>query len=327
MPEHALISVVVPLFNEGENLRELISRLDAALEGRHYEFMLVDDGSSDDTREQLAKLANRRPEIKVLSLSRNFGHQAAITAGLEHASGDAVVVMDGDLQDPPEAIPGLISRWFEGYDVVYAVRRNRKEGPLKRAAYSGFYRLLKRLSYLDIPLDSGDFALMDRRVVDLLNHLPERNRFVRGIRSWVGFRQVGMEVEREARAAGDPKYTVKMLRRLAFDGIISFSHAPLRIFSSLGLVFSVGSFLSILVVLWIRLFTDMSVPGFASTATLILLLGGVQLLGIGILGEYIARIFDEVKNRPNYIVAERSNLDADTHLVAKRVNLDADIPK
>ncbi|MBW2716707.1 MAG: glycosyltransferase family 2 protein [Deltaproteobacteria bacterium] len=322
-----MISVVVPLFNEGENLRELISRLDAALEGRHYEFMLVDDGSSDDTREQLAKLANRRPEIKVLSLSRNFGHQAAITAGLEHASGDAVVVMDGDLQDPPEAIPGLISRWFEGYDVVYAVRRNRKEGPLKRAAYSGFYRLLKRLSYLDIPLDSGDFALMDRRVVDLLNHLPERNRFVRGIRSWVGFRQVGMEVEREARAAGDPKYTVKMLRRLAFDGIISFSHAPLRIFSSLGLVFSVGSFLSILVVLWIRLFTDMSVPGFASTATLILLLGGVQLLGIGILGEYIARIFDEVKNRPNYIVAERSNLDADTHLVAKRVNLDADIPK
>ena len=309
MPEHVLISVVVPLYNEGENLHELISRLDATLAGRHYELMLVDDGSADDTREQLAKLANRRPEIKFLSLSRNFGHQAAITAGLQHASGDAVIVMDGDLQDPPEAIPGLISRWFEGYEVVYAVRRNRKEGPLKRVAYKGFYRVLKRLSYLDIPLDSGDFALMDRKVVDLLNHLPERNRFVRGIRSWVGFRQVGMEVEREARAAGDPKYTVKMLRRLAFDGIISFSHAPLRIFSSLGLLFSVGSFLSILVVLWIRLFTDLSIPGFASTATLILLLGGVQLLGIGILGEYIARIFDEVKNRPNYIVAEHVNLD------------------
>lgn len=312
MPEHMLISVVIPLFNEGENLPELVGRLTSSLEGRHYELVMVDDGSSDDTREQLAKLATRRNELKCVSLSRNFGHQAAITAGLQHASGDAVVVMDGDLQDPPEAIPGLISRWLEGYDVVYAVRQHRKEGPLKRAAYSGFYRILSRLSYLDIPLDSGDFSLMDRRVVDLLNHLPERNRFVRGIRSWVGFQQVGMEIERGARAAGNPKYTLKMLRRLAFDGIISFSHAPLRIFSSLGMLVSGASFASILLVLGIRLFTDQSIPGFASTAILILFLGGVQLLGIGILGEYIARIFDEVKGRPNYVVAERINLDPET---------------
>ena len=310
MREDTLISVVVPLYNESENVAELVDRLGKALDGQRHELVLVDDGSSDETPVLLRELALRSPEVKLLVLSRNFGHQAAITAGLEHASGDGVVVMDGDLQDPPEAIPDFIEKWIEGYDVVYAVRKKRKENLVKKVAYSGFYRILKNLSYVAIPPDSGDFSLMDRKIVDILNHMPEHNRFVRGIRSWVGFRQVGLDCERHLRAAGATKYTYKKLMRLAYDGIISFSHVPLRIFSSIGMLVSLASFLSILVVLAIRLFTDKSIPGFATTAILILFLGGVQLLGIGMLGEYISRIFDEVKNWPNYIVAERVNLES-----------------
>ncbi len=307
--DQPLISVVSPLYNESENVNELVRRLQQTLADQRYEIVLVDDGSTDDTAQLVTDLAARHPQLQLLRLSRNFGHQAAITAGIEHAQGDVVVVMDADLQDPPEVIPQFLAYWQQGYKVVYAIRKQRKESALKRTAYATFYRILRRLSYLDIPLDSGDFALMDRKVVDILNHLPERNRFVRGIRTWVGFRQIGVEYERQERAAGEPKYTFRKLLKLAYDGVISFSHLPLRLMSAAGFILFLLAFVGIIVVLYIRIFMpEVSVPGFATTATVILFLGGIQLLAIGILGEYIARIFDEVKARPNYVVAERINM-------------------
>jgi len=242
------------------------------------------------------------PVVKVINLSRNFGHQAAITAGLDYSKGDVVVCMDGDLQDPPEIIPTLLARWRDGNDVVYAVRRVRKEGFIKRACYAAFYRLLRSFSKVSIPLDAGDFSLMDRRVVDCLNNLPERSRFIRGLRTWIGFRQTGVEYEREKRFAGTTKYTWAKLIKLAENGLLSFSAIPLRIATAFGFVISFLSLFAIVLVLYFKLFTDAAIPGWAATVIPILFLGGIQLLSVGILGEYIAQIFDEVKQRPVYLV-------------------------
>lgn len=260
------------------------------------------DGSKDNTRPLLEMCCSLNAHLKLLNLSRNFGHQAAVTAGLEHATGDAVIVMDGDLQDPPEVLGQFIEKWQEGYDVAYAVRKKRKEGLAKRAAYSLFYRFLRAISNIDIPLDSGDFGLMARRVVDQLNKLPEKNRFVRGIRAWVGFRQVGLEYERHSRYADEPKYTFRSLLKLAFDGIFSFSYRPLVLAMHLGMLITLAAFIGIVTITALKIFTDNYIPGFAHIAILILFLGGVQLFVIGILGEYVGRIYEEVKNRPNYVV-------------------------
>lgn len=309
------VSVVIPIYNEQENLFELDRRLRAALEliALPYEVILVNDGSQDGSLRTMEELRERDPRIKIIDFSRNFGHQIAITAGIDYAQGRAVIVMDGDLQDPPEVLPGLIDRWRDGYEVVYAVRRARKEGLLKRAAYAGFYRLVRRIANFDIPLDSGDFSLMDRRVVELLQNLPERNRFVRGLRAWAGFRQTGFEYERGVRHAGHPKYDFRGLVRLASDGIFAFSEAPLRVAMNLGIVITTAGALLALWTLFKRLVQYEVVPGFATITILILFFGGVQLVTIGILGEYIGRIYTEVKARPKYVIRRGYGLDPASH--------------
>jgi polyisoprenyl-phosphate glycosyltransferase len=304
--ELLLLSVVIPIYNEEATLSELYRRLTHVLSQNlaelTYEMVFVNDGSTDGSLQVLLKLHADNPTVKIVNLSRNFGHQAAITAGLDHAKGDVVICMDGDLQDPPEIIPTLVARWRDGNDVVYAVRKIRKEGFIKRACYAVFYRLLRRLSMVSIPLDAGDFALMDRRAVDCLNALPERSRFIRGLRTWIGFRQSGIEYEREKRFAGTPKYTWPKLIKLAVNGLLSFSAIPLRIATAVGFVISFCSLLAIFVVLYLKLLTDQALPGWTATVIPILLLGGIQLLSVGILGEYIAQIFEEVKQRPVYLV-------------------------
>ena len=302
----SLVSVVVPVFNEQQTLDRLVERITAALDGagETFEVVFVNDGSRDRSAEMLRAHHARDPRLKCISLSRNFGHQVAVTCGLDHAAGDAVIVMDGDLQDPPEVLPGMIARWREGFDVVYAVRRRRKEGFAKVLAYKSFYWILRRVSYLDIPLDSGDFSLMDRRVVDLLATMPERNRFVRGLRTWVGLRQAGYEYERDARFAGESKYSFTKLLRLAFDGLVSYSFAPLRMVSNLGMLVSLSALVYMLYLLLARVLGDTTIQGWTSTVVIVLFLGGIQLLSLGIIGEYIGRIFDEVKQRPQYVVSE-----------------------
>jgi glycosyltransferase involved in cell wall biosynthesis len=301
-----LLSVVIPIYNEQATLSELYRRLTHVLSEnlaeRAYEIVFVNDGSTDGSIQILSELHADDPTVKVVNLSRNFGHQAALTAGLDYAKGDAVICMDGDVQDPPEIIPTLVERWRDGNDVVYAVRKLRKEGFIKRGCYAAFYRLLRRLSMVSIPLDAGDFALMDRRVVDCLKALPERSRFIRGLRTWVGFRQAGVEYEREKRFAGVPKYTWSKLVHLAVSGLLSFSALPLRMATAVGFMISLCSLLGIIVALYLKLFTDLAIPGWTATVIPILVLGGIQLLSIGILGEYIAQIFDEVKRRPLYLV-------------------------
>ena len=300
------ISVVIPIYNEAETIPELERRLRQTLDSRHlvYEILFIDDGSEDASLELLKALRERDSRIKIIQFSRNFGHQVAITAGIDHARGDAVIVMDGDLQDPPEVLPDLIEHWREGYEVVYAIRRRRKEGLFKRLGYSAFYRLVRRIADIDIPLDSGDFSLMDRKVVDVLVGSPERNRFVRGLRAWTGFRQLGYSYEREARFAGQPKYDLRRLFGLALNGILSFSVAPLRLATNIGLVITVGAAIFALWTLAKRLIYFEVVPGFATITILVLFFGGIQLLAIGILGEYVARIYTEVKGRPRYVVRE-----------------------
>ncbi len=307
------LSLVVPVYNEIETLAEFYRRAGAVLQqcGNEYEIIFVDDGSSDGSLEQMRRVAASDPRVRVVSFSRNFGHQTAVTAGLNYSTGAAVVVIDSDLQDPPEVISDLVARWREGYQVVYAVRRNRKEGWVKRAAYRLFYRLLRRLAYVNMPLDAGDFAIMDRCVVDLLNEMPERNRFVRGIRAWVGFRQTGLEYDRHPRFAGESKYPFTKLMRLAYDGVISYSFVPLRVATQLGFVTSLVAFAAMAYVLGLRIFLGTKLIGWTSTIAAILFLGGVQLMFIGILGEYVGRIFDEVKRRPLYVVKELVGFDAE----------------
>jgi glycosyltransferase involved in cell wall biosynthesis len=313
-----LLSVVIPIYNEQATLSELYQRLRCVLSQNvaelAYEIVFVNDGSTDASFQILIKLHAEDPAVKVVNLSRNFGHQAAITAGLDYAKGDAVICMDGDVQDPPEVIPTLVARWRDGNDVVYAVRKSRQEGFIKRGFYAIFYRLLHSLSMISIPLDAGDFALMDRRVVDCLKALPERSRFIRGLRTWVGFRQIGVEYNREKRFAGTPKYTWPKLVNLAVNGLLSFSAIPLRMATAFGFIISFCSLLGIMIALYLKLFTDLAIPGWTATVIPILVLGGIQLLSIGILGEYMAQIFDEVKRRPLYLVAGILDSDKDSPL-------------
>jgi dolichol-phosphate mannosyltransferase len=298
------LTVVIPLFNEEENIEELYRQIVEHLDplGEQFELLLVNDGSRDATPERIEALAAQDPRVRPIHLSRNFGHQPAITAGIDLAEGDAVIVMDGDLQDSPALLPQFVQRWREGYDVVYAVRVNRKEGLAKRIGYALFYRVLRGVSDLEIPLDSGDFGLMDRRVVEVLKQFPERMRFVRGLRAFIGFRQTGVLCERSARNAGRPKYTLAALVRLAIDGIISFSNFPLNLVTYLGLV--TGG-IAALLTLWVLIDpvgTQLAPRGWASTILAVLLMGTVQLLSLGIIGEYVRRIFVEVKGRPTYII-------------------------
>lgn len=303
------LSAVVPVFNEEGSLGELHRRVTAVLESLAvpYELILVDDGSRDRTPEIIARLCGEDSRVRAIHFSRNFGHQAALAAGLQHASGRAVVVLDADLQDPPELIPELVARWRDGFQVVYAQRRTReREGFVKRGAAFLFYRTLKRVTRFEIPADTGDFCVMDRTVVDLLNAMPERNRYVRGLRAWVGFRQAAVPFDRPPRYAGEPKYTFGGSFGLAVNGILALSKFPLRVATYFGLMVSLASFLLGVWYIVQRLLGNATlIRGWASTVVIVLFLGGVQLLTIGIIGEYLSRIYDEVKQRPLFVVRER----------------------
>jgi dolichol-phosphate mannosyltransferase len=313
------ISIVIPCYNEADVLPLLKNRLTKALQplSLGWETIFVDDGSSDRTFEILTQIHREDSRFKILSFSRNFGHQAAILAGLHAATGSLVAVIDADLQDPPEIISTCLDLSAQGYDVVYAVRRKRKEGLLKRAAYKIFYRLLDRVSDVPIPLDSGDFCLMRRRVVDVIKAMSESNLFVRGLRAWTGFRQVSLEYEREARAAGETKYPFSKLCRLAADGILSFSIVPLRCATYFGFLAMALSLLGIVfVILWrVSGFAFMGhraqeLPGWAAVVGALLFVSGVQLLMLGVIGEYIGRIYHEVKRRPRWIVKSQLGFDS-----------------
>lgn len=302
------LGVVIPCFDEEAVLGALFAELTRFADrapGKVW-FLLVDDGSRDATSRLIDEQCGRDARFAAIHFSRNFGHQTAVSAGLAHARGDVVAVLDADLQDPPDVVLRMIDKWREGFDVVYGVRRNRKEGAVLRACYAAFYRVMRRVANVEIPLDAGDFSLMDRKVVDLVNSMPEHNRFVRGLRGWVGFRQTGLEYDRAARAAGEAKYGFRKLFRLALDGLVSFSSLPLRLAAWLGLIASVLGFVMMLWALFAALFSEKTPPGWASTAVIVLFFGGVQLLMLGVLGEYLGRIFDEVKGRPHFVVAQKS---------------------
>ncbi len=301
-----MISIVAPVFNEHGTLEELHRRLTATLaELGPYEIVLVDDGSIDGSWERLLELAARDRHLRLLRLSRNFGHQAALSAGLDAARGEAIVLMDADLQDPPEVIPQLVAKWREGFDVVYAVRSDREGEPrLRLASISLFYGLLHRITATSIPQNAGDFRLLSRRAADAIAAMPERARFLRGMTRWIGYRQTGVPYRREARYAGESKYPTRKLVRLAFDGITSFSTAPIKLVTAIGfalVVFCVGV---LAWTLYVRFFTDNPPQGWTSVIAVVLLLGGVQLLSLGVIGQYVARIFDETKQRPLYFVEE-----------------------
>jgi polyisoprenyl-phosphate glycosyltransferase len=300
------LSVVLPVYNERDNLDDLLARLLPTLEEAtrgSFEIVFVDDGSQDGSAEILDSFHARDPRVKAIHLSRNFGHQAALQAGLDRATGKSVVMMDADLQDPPEILHKLIERWRQGYDVVYAQRKNRKEGLLKRAGYALFYRTMRAMAEIDIPLDAGDFCLLDRRVVDTLVSLRERNRFLRGLRSWVGFKQIGVEYERESRHAGAPKYTLRKLVRLALSGYIGFSALPLRAAAGLGFLAAATGFALAAWAIVTKILDIASPRGWASTLAVVLFVGGAQLFMLGVIGEYLSRVYDEVRQRPIYIVS------------------------
>jgi glycosyltransferase involved in cell wall biosynthesis len=305
----ALVSVVAPMHDEAPTVARFHERVAAALEGEDWELVVVDDGSGDATHAELAAIAAADDRVRVVRLSRSFGHQAALTAGLEHARGDAVVMLDGDLQDPPEVIPAMLARWREGSEVVYAVREARPgETPFKRVTARWFYRLFRRLTDVDLVEESGDFRLMDRRALDALLAMPERNRFLRGMTVWVGYTQTAVPFAREARSAGRTKYTTSRMLRFAFDAITSFSNRPLQFATLLGFFFSLIAFLAIPLTIVAR-FAEIYERGVPTTIVIVLLLGGIQLITVGIIGEYVGRIYDEVKHRPMYVVRDRVNVD------------------
>jgi dolichol-phosphate mannosyltransferase len=317
--------VVVPLCNEELNLPTLHLRLVATLRRMAipYEIIYVDDGSTDRTAEIIRELNRQDSGVKGLFLSRNFGHQAAICAGLEAASGQTVVTIDGDLQDPPELIPELVDQWSEGYQIVYARRRKRQDNPLKQAACFAFYRVLRGMAEVPIPMDTGDFALMDRQVVEQLNAMPERTRFIRGLRTWVGFRQTDVLYDRDRRHEGDSKYSLARLARLGLDGIFSFSDTPLKGLTLLGLLFCTLGMVGV----------GASLAGAGSLSAMaltVVLMGGIQLVGMGVLGEYIGRIHHEVRGRPMYVTRERlgfRNLPRPVPTVLEFLPRDTDRPE
>lgn len=301
------VSIAIALHNEETVFPELLRRVGAVLDGLPggpHEIVLVDDGSVDRTFELIRTAAVTDRRIVGVRLSRNFGHQAALTSALETVTGDVVVLMDGDLQDRPEDIPRFLAEHEHGYDVVYAERVQRKEAPALRASYFLFYRLMNRLSEIKVPVDSGDFALLSRRVVDHLNLLPERNRYLRGLRTWVGFQQIGIPVERAARAGGEPSYTVGKLVRLAFDGIFAFSVTPLRVAWLIGTLATAAASIYAMYAVFQRIFLGTSPEGFTALIVAITFFSGVQLLFLGLIGEYLGRVYDEAKARPHFIVTE-----------------------
>jgi dolichol-phosphate mannosyltransferase len=305
-----MYSVIIPIFNEQKTIPELHDRLvkAAASFDRPYEVIFIDDGSRDESFAMLKSIHERDPRFKVVRLSRNFGHQVAISAGLDMASGDAVILMDGDLQDPPELFPELVARWKEGFDVVYTVKRSRQEHRLKRAAFTAFYRLLHALSAIKIPMDAGNFSLMDKKVVAVFREMPERHRYISGMRAWAGFRQTGVIFDREPRFAGEPQMSLRRLVELALDGIFSFSNVPLRLAVYVGLLVALASFAGGLYVIYAKLFTDKAILGWSSTILSVLFVGGMVLLTLGVIGEYISRIYEEVKNRPLYVIRDKIGL-------------------
>lgn len=322
------ISIIVPCFNEEAVLPRLFERLSAAAAtwNADYEIVCVDDGSRDRTWELLKQQHAADSRWRGLALARNFGHQTAVSAGLHHSTGDAAIIIDADLQDPPEEIARLLAKWREGFEVVFAVRKTRKDPFVKRVFAWGFYRLIQRMATFKIPADAGDFCLLDRRVVNVINALPERNRYLRGLRSWCGFRQTSVEFERSARAAGEPQYTFRKSLKLALDGLFSFSAAPLRLATWLGLWVSTFAFLGAIFTFLLKVFErqfariglEPGPHGVSTVVISILFLGGVQLICIGILGEYIGRIYDEVKRRPLFIIQDSCGFTAQSQLPQPR---------
>jgi len=301
-----LLSIVAPVHNEEALVAAFCARVRAAVEPLGpYELVLVDDGSTDGSWQRMLEVAAADPSVRLIRLSRNFGHQPALTAGLDATRGDAVVTIDSDLQDPPELIPDLVRRWREGYDVVYAVRAEREgESAVKLATATLFYRLLRRMTTTEIPADAGDFRLLSRRVVDALARMPERARFLRGMTSWVGYRQTGVPYRREARTAGETKFPMRKMVRFALDAVTSFSTVPIRLVTGLGFLMVVFCIGYLAYTLYAKFASHTTVPGWTSVIIVVLLLGGVQLLSLGIIGQYVARIFDEAKQRPLYLVDE-----------------------
>lgn len=308
-----LISIVVPCYNEQEVIIETQTRLQktlAELTNYDYEIIYVNDGSKDKTLEMLSNISQSEKNVKVLSFSRNFGHQLAITAGLDHCKGDAAVVIDADLQDPPYVILEMVKKWEEGFDIVFGKRRKRDgESAFKLVTASWFYRFINRLSDVDIPLDTGDFRLMNRKSLDKFLEMREMYRFVRGMVAWVGFKQTHVEYDRESRFAGTTKYPIRKMLRLAADAILSFSNVPLKLATFVGFLTSIVAFGGILYSLYMRLFTNNFVTGWTMLMISILMIGGIILLVLGIIGEYIGRIYGEIKNRPLYIINDKIGFD------------------
>lgn len=302
------ISIVAPVYNEIDCLDELYRRLSEVMDSSGYtwELILVDDGSRDGSTEKIRELArDHKGQVRAVIFARNFGHQIAVTAGMDYSRGDAVVIIDADLQDPPEVILDLVHKWEEGYQVVYAVRQEREgETWFKKTTAALFYRIIYRITDVKIPLDTGDFRLMDRQVVNVMNQMREKHRFLRGMSSWVGFKQIGVNYNRAARFAGSTKYPFKKMLRLALNAVTSFSYFPLQVATYLGFISAGLSILAIPVVIILRITGNQAFFGQATTLISVLFLGGVQLISLGILGEYIGRIYDEVKGRPLYVISE-----------------------
>jgi dolichol-phosphate mannosyltransferase len=305
-------SIVVPVYNEEEVIHETYRRLTEVMRSTKeaYELLFVNDGSKDRTAEIIKEYSEQDPAVVLLDFARNFGHQIAITAGMDYARGEAVVVIDADLQDPPELILEMIEKWKQGFDVVYAKRTKRKgETYFKKQTAAMFYRFLRAMTDIDIPLDTGDFRLLDRKVCNQMNSIQEKNRFVRGLVSWVGFKQIAVEYERDERLAGESKYPLKKMLKLSMDGITSFSYKPLKLASYAGVTLSGIGFIYLLVVLYLKLFTDSTITGWSSLIVIQLFFSGIILIILGMIGEYIGRIYDETKNRPLYIVREKYQLE------------------
>jgi glycosyltransferase involved in cell wall biosynthesis len=306
--ELELLSVVAPVYNEDGTVGEFFSRVCSALDGLPFELILVNDGSTDGSALVLDEIAAHDPRVRVVHLSRNFGHQTALTAGLDHATGDAVVMLDADLQDPPELIPTMLDHWRAGCDVVYAVREHREgESRFKLSTARWFYRLFDKLAQVELQHNSGDFRLLDRRALNALLAMRERNRFLRGMTVWVGYTQAAVPYHRDPRYAGETKYTLSKMLRFSLDAISSFSHRPLQLATLLGFMISTLAFIAIPIVVVLRILGSY-LPGFSALTIVVLLLGGIELIAIGIIGEYVGRIYDEVKGRPLYLVRARRNL-------------------
>ncbi len=305
------VSLVIPIHNEEASIPALLERLENALKTIDHEVLLIDDGSSDRSLELLRAATTRDQRLKLISFSRNFGHQVAVTAGLEYSRGKAIVIIDADLQDPPEVIPAMIAKWREGFDVVYGKRARRDgETSMKKLTAAVFYRVMRSLTNFSIPVDTGDFRLVSRRAADGFLAMPERQRFVRGMFSWVGFKQTGVLYNRDERKLGKTNYTYAKMVRLAFDGITSFSYIPLKLASYVGFFSALVGFVMILYSVYQKVYGTGTVKGWSSLVVIVLFLGGTQLVMIGLLGEYVGRVHDELKKRPLYIVRERANLDA-----------------